>query len=147
MTRSTKLSLKTAISAITLAIGLFALPIVSIVSAHHNTITQDASCSSYNVKAEYVGGDEYRRVLTDVQFTLDGVLENIDQDWRGMSNGFTIFTRTGTGKHDVKTTGTVKMYSCDDTNPSDTYSNGNDNLWTDGSVYKCDEQSIHRKNC
>ena len=101
-----------------------------LVSAHHNTITQTASCSGYTVKADYVGGNDTRRVLTNVVFKLDGGIDqNIASDWRGASNGFNIFTRTGTGNHEVKATGTVKLYSCDEQN---------DDLWTQSGIVKCD---------
>ena len=130
----------------TLLLAVAGLLSAKLVFAHHNTITQTASCQGYNVAADYVGGSEYRRVVADVDFTLDGVLELINSDWRGQSNGFNIFTRTGSGSHSVVTTGTVKMYSCDDTNPSDSSSNGSENLWTDGSVYKCDQSSSGSQN-
>lgn len=117
---------------LSLFLGLLAvssLLTAKVVLAHHNTITQTASCEGYLVKADYVGGSSTRRVLTDVDFTLDGVLENINSDWRGTSGGFNIFTRTGTGSHDVQATGTVKMYSCE---------GSNDDLWTQSGVVKCD---------
>ncbi len=103
---------------------------VGSVYAHHNTITQNASCQGYTVSADYVGGSAYRRVLTDVDFKLDNnSTEHINQDWRGISNGFNIFTRTGTGNHEVKVTGTVKLYSCEQ---------DADDIWTQNGIVKCD---------
>jgi len=82
-------------------------------AAHHNTIWQNASCSSYDFGARYYGGSELRRVVWNVTANVDGTPEVISDSWEGRSSGFLIFQRTGTGAHDVNVTGWVKMYERD----------------------------------
>ena len=77
--------------------------------AHHNNIVQEASCDGYLVKADYIGGSGLRKVEWDVDLTVDGSTENISGEWIGHHSGFNIFSRSGTGAHDVQVSGYVKM--------------------------------------
>jgi hypothetical protein len=78
--------------------------------AHHPTGSATAACTGYNVSGSYVGGSSYRWVDWNVDVTIDGNLENISGSWNGVSPGFNIFTRTGSGPHDVTVSGYIKMF-------------------------------------
>lgn len=78
--------------------------------AHHNTVTEWANCEGYLVKADYVGGSGLRKVVWDVDVSVDGLPTEYSGSWEGVSSGFQIFKAEGTGAHDVEADGFVKMY-------------------------------------
>jgi len=97
------------VSAFPLALVALALA-VSPAFAHHPTGSATASCDGYDVSGSYVGGSSYRWLDWNVTVTIDGVPEVIADSWNGVSPGFEIFSRTGSGPHDVVVTGYIKMF-------------------------------------
>jgi len=99
-------------------IGVTAVVLLALVLAvfpaaadpHHLTSAASASCSGYNVTADYVGGSGTRRVVWNVTVTVDGTPTNYSGDWQGASPGFDLFTASGGGAHDVQATGHARLY-------------------------------------
>jgi len=98
------------VSAFPLVLAMLAL-VVSPALAHHPTGSATASCDGYDVSGNYVGGSSYRWLDWNVTVTIDGVPEVIAGSWNGVNPGFEIFSRTGSGPHDVMVSGYIKMYN------------------------------------
>lgn len=94
--------------AVLLAFVLGVLPAAA--DPHHLTSAASASCSGYNVTADYVGGSGTRRVTWDVTVTVDGAPTNYTGTWEGHSPGFDLFTASGGGAHDVQATGSAILF-------------------------------------
>ncbi|KKW26434.1 MAG: hypothetical protein VF00_C0007G0011, partial [candidate division Kazan bacterium GW2011_GWB1_52_7] len=112
------------VSAFPLALVMLAL-VVSPAFAHHPTGSATASCDGYDISGNYVGGSSYRWLDWNVTVTIDGVPEVIAGSWDGIDPGFEIFSRTGSGPHDVEVSGYIKMYN-DNAVSEDTYTKTED---------------------
>lgn len=77
--------------------------------AHHPSITQNASCQGYTLKADYVGGSGLRKLDWNVFITVDGIVTHEVGSWEGIDNGFNIFDHAGVSTN-VQALGFVKMY-------------------------------------
>jgi hypothetical protein len=92
--------------------GLMTLS-VSIAHAHHNTVTESASCTGWSSRADYEGGNQDRKIVVDV--TIAG--EHISQTFYfdngaghlGRQDSYVLYTRSGIGA--VDTSGTITIYS------------------------------------
>lgn len=97
----------------------FGFNFVAPVFAHHDTVSENATCESWYSKGEYSGGNEDR--LVHVNVIVDGQVINKwylfdDHDYLGIKHlghkdHFTFWDKSGTGS--VTTSGSVTMYSKD----------------------------------
>ncbi len=80
--------------------------------AHHVTITDNASCSGWSTKAEYIGGPADRKMVVDVMINDEHIAQTFyfdnDAGHLGHQNYYLLFQRAGTGS--LHTSGTIIMY-------------------------------------
>ncbi len=81
--------------------------------AHHVTKVDQANCQGtsfvYSVSGAYVGGSSLRKVDWNVNVTIDGNTTNYSGSWEGTSNGFSLFSVSGTANSSVQTSGQIVM--------------------------------------
>ncbi len=83
-----------------------------IVLAHHVTITDNLSCSSWSTKAEYIGGPSDRKMVVNVMVNDEHIAQTFyfdnDAGHLGHQNYYLLYQRAGTGS--LHTSGTITMY-------------------------------------
>jgi hypothetical protein len=78
--------------------------------AHHDEMIESASCNGWHSEADYVGGDEDRKVVVDVTVNGEHITGTFyfDAAHLGHQDSYVLYSRSGTGS--VDTSGTVAMY-------------------------------------
>lgn len=80
--------------------------------AHHVTITDNASCTSWSTKVEYIGGPDDRKMVVNVMVNGEHITQTFYFDnaagHLGHQNYYLLYQRAGTGS--LHTSGTITMY-------------------------------------
>jgi hypothetical protein len=80
--------------------------------AHHVTVTESASCSGWDSKAEYIGGPDDRKIVVNVTINGEHIAQTLYFDngpgHLGHQNYYLLYHRSGTGT--LVSSGTILMY-------------------------------------
>jgi hypothetical protein len=80
--------------------------------AHHAEIAVGGDCTAWTTKAEYIGGDEDRKVVVDVIINGEAIQEtfffDFDPGHLGHQDYWLLYERSGSGS--LQTSGTITLY-------------------------------------